>query len=546
MPLDASPRMASPRSTCSILMTSAPQSDRSADAAGTKVCSATSRMRTPCRIAVIGLPPEVPTAGPRAAGSTRVPVDHAAHDEGLRGTSRNGDVAVEGALAGHAEHPLADHVAGHLGGAAADAGRPGACRKSAPRPATAPSSSVHAAPAAPASSKAIVLRPGRADARRRAGRWRPPGRTSLRTAMPSPMRRWRCWPTTLEHPGLADEVAARPGRRARPPPGRRRAPTRAVSPARAAADRDGDVRRVVQHALVEHPADADRPAVVDVADAIGVGDADVGHELLAELLRAVQHLDAVDLDARLVDREHEHREAAVLRHVPVRPGQAQAPVGPPRAGGPDLRAVEHPLVAVADGGGQRAGHVRAAARLGQELHPDLLALEDGGEVAQLLLLGAELEQDGGARRERRRLEPGRVLVAGQLLVERPLVRRGQALAAVLGRDADARRARRRRACAGARGRGRRRRAPPRRCASLRSTPTSEPASSGPEVGRGSTSRARCRKASTVFESSVVAHAALASLLDEGRRCAAGARPACRTARGRRCGAAGRGAGRARR
>ena len=46
-PEEASPRMASPRCTCSTLMTSAPQSASSAEAAGTKVCSATSRMRTP-------------------------------------------------------------------------------------------------------------------------------------------------------------------------------------------------------------------------------------------------------------------------------------------------------------------------------------------------------------------------------------------------------------------------------------------------------------------------------------------------------------------
>src|SRR4051812_6915179 len=54
-PLEARPRMASPRSTCSILMTSAPRSASSADAAGTKVCSATSRMRTPSITAVIYL-----------------------------------------------------------------------------------------------------------------------------------------------------------------------------------------------------------------------------------------------------------------------------------------------------------------------------------------------------------------------------------------------------------------------------------------------------------------------------------------------------------
>src|SRR4051794_34220560 len=51
-PVAASPRMASPRSTCSILMISAPQSASSAEAAGTNVCSATSRTRTPARMAV--------------------------------------------------------------------------------------------------------------------------------------------------------------------------------------------------------------------------------------------------------------------------------------------------------------------------------------------------------------------------------------------------------------------------------------------------------------------------------------------------------------
>src|SRR5262245_57217756 len=53
-PVDARPRIASPRSTGSILITSAPQSASSADAAGTKVCSATSRTRTPFITSVIG------------------------------------------------------------------------------------------------------------------------------------------------------------------------------------------------------------------------------------------------------------------------------------------------------------------------------------------------------------------------------------------------------------------------------------------------------------------------------------------------------------
>ena len=56
-PLEARPRMASPRSGCSTLMTSAPQSARMADAAGTKVCSATSRMRTPSMMSGNEIPP---------------------------------------------------------------------------------------------------------------------------------------------------------------------------------------------------------------------------------------------------------------------------------------------------------------------------------------------------------------------------------------------------------------------------------------------------------------------------------------------------------
>src|SRR5262245_49369496 len=46
-PLCARPRIASPRSACSTLITSAPHSASTAEAAGTKVCSATSRMRIP-------------------------------------------------------------------------------------------------------------------------------------------------------------------------------------------------------------------------------------------------------------------------------------------------------------------------------------------------------------------------------------------------------------------------------------------------------------------------------------------------------------------
>ena len=67
-------------------------------------------------------------------------------------------------------------------------------------------------------------------------------------------------------------------------------------------DGHGHERRVVEHSFVEHPSRPDGPAVVDLADAILVRYADVRQELLTELLRSVEHLDLLDLDAVLVQR----------------------------------------------------------------------------------------------------------------------------------------------------------------------------------------------------------------------------------------------------
>ena len=127
----------------------------------------------------------------------------------------------------------------------------------------------------------------------------------------------------------------------------------------------------------------------------------------------------------------------MLGRLPVGPGQAQRPVGGVRAGAPDLRAVEDEDVAVARGPGGHAGQVGPAARLGQELHHDLVAADDGRQVLALLLLGAHVEHGRPADRERGDVEDQRHLVAGALLVEGLLMGPGQTQAAVLPRKADA-------------------------------------------------------------------------------------------------------------
>ena len=63
------------------------------------------------------------------------------------------------------------------------------------------------------------------------------------------------------------------------------------------------------------------------------------------------------------------------------------------AAGPDLRAVDDVLVAVAHRSGRQAGQVGAGVGLGEQLAPDLLAAEDLGKVP-LVLLGCSGEEDG--------------------------------------------------------------------------------------------------------------------------------------------------------
>src|ERR1700722_18519093 len=61
-----------------------------------------------------------------------------------------------------------------------------------------------------------------------------------------------------------------------------------------------EVARDRKALLMEHPPAAYRPAAVDLTDAIAVGDVQIGHELLAELLGTIKHLDPVNVEVGLV------------------------------------------------------------------------------------------------------------------------------------------------------------------------------------------------------------------------------------------------------
>ena len=121
----------------------------------------------------------------------------------------------------------------------------------------------------------------------------------------SPMRWTSALPTSAracDSPinSLTRVSSSQPRRRARGHQ-RHRAATRIEGHCRSSRRR-GDVGRAAARWCARGTSTVSRPSSPSsiCADALVVGHVDVGDELLAELPRAIEHLDAMDLDPRLV------------------------------------------------------------------------------------------------------------------------------------------------------------------------------------------------------------------------------------------------------
>ena len=88
-------------------------------------------------------------------------------------------------------------------------------------------------------------------------------------------------------------------------------------------------------------------------------DLGIGHEHLVERGVAVHLAQRLHVDALLAHVEQEVRQALVLRLVPIGTREQQRPVGLVRTRGPDLLAVDDPLVALEVGARGGGRHVRA-------------------------------------------------------------------------------------------------------------------------------------------------------------------------------------------
>ena len=118
----------------------------------------------------------------------------------------------------------------------------------------------------------------------------------------------------------------------------------------------------------------------------------VVEERLAERRCAGDQPDGPNGDAGLIHAEQEEADAVVLGHVGIRPHKAEDPVGVVGAGGPDLLAIDHEVVALVLRPGTKGGEVRPGTGFRVALAPPDLSPGDAGQVTDLLVLGAVFEK----------------------------------------------------------------------------------------------------------------------------------------------------------
>ncbi len=122
----------------------------------------------------------------------------------------------------------------------------------------------------------------------------------------------------------------------------------------------------------------------------------------------------------------------VLRHVRVGPGEQQPVGGELRVGRPDLLARQAPAAVLLLAGARlHRRQVGARGGLGEQLAPDLVAVQQRRQVAALLLVGAVGDDRRPEHPDADRVEDPGHFRASDLLVDDHLLDRAEALAAVL-------------------------------------------------------------------------------------------------------------------
>src|SRR3546814_889470 len=162
--------------------------------------------------------------------------------------------------------------------------------------------------------------------------------------------------------------------------------------------------RSVHLPLMAEQVFGDGPALVHLADDPILGHLHIVEEGLAEGRVAGDEQDRPGRNAGRGHVEQKEADPLVLGHLAVGADQAEDPVRLVGIGGPDLLAIDQPMVALVFAFRLERGEVAARPRLRIALAPAYLAARDLRQEAELLLLRAIFEEGRPQHRDAEAVE----------------------------------------------------------------------------------------------------------------------------------------------
>ena len=147
-------------------------------------------------------------------------------------------------------------------------------------------------------------------------------------------------------------------------------------------------------AFVAEQCHGDLPPVARASDDhVGRG-ARLGEEGLVELAAAGDLTNGSHLDTGLIHRHEKERETLVALRTGFATRHHETPVAHVGERGPDLLAVDDPLVTLESGLGLHVGEIGSGVRFAVSLAPPFVAAQDAGQETRALLRSAVLDDRG--------------------------------------------------------------------------------------------------------------------------------------------------------
>ena len=141
---------------------------------------------------------------------------------------------------------------------------------------------------------------------------------------------------------------------------------------------------------------------------MGVGHGGSVEKDLVEIDLAPDVPQRANVNTGLAQIDEEIGQALPFWQIDVGPGQQYRPVRQVRPRGPHLLARDRPLVPVQVGTSGQGRQIRSGPRLAEELAPDFLVSDDGGEKSETLRFGSMGEECRSGQIQTQRIESPQV------------------------------------------------------------------------------------------------------------------------------------------